>query len=79
MKKHTAEFFKALGATIVIMLFLAILFAGIVDALAPRLIPDWMRVVSLIVSIPFWIFLFGTIAKERRTQKKAKGQEKKKP
>ena len=70
MKKQTAEFFKALGAAIVIMLFLAIMFLGVIDALAPRVIPDWMRVVSLIVSIPFWIFLFGTIAKDRRAQKK---------
>ena len=79
MKKQAAEFFKALGAAIVIMLFFAILFVGIVDALAPRVIPDWIRIAGLIISAPFWIFFFGTIAKEHRTQKKAKGQGKMKP
>lgn len=78
MKKKTAEFFKALGAVIVIMLFLAVLFLGIVDAFAPRLIPDWMRIAGLVISAPFWIFFFSTISKEHREQKKAKGSGKKK-
>lgn len=78
MKKKTAEFFKAFGAAIVIMLFLAVLFLGIVDAFAPRLIPDWVRIAGLIISAPFWIFFFEAIAKERREQKKTKGSGKKK-
>lgn len=53
MKKQAAEFFKALGAAIVIMLFFAILFVGIVDALAPRVIPDGIRIAGLIISAPF--------------------------
>lgn len=78
MKKKTAEFFKALGASIVIMLFLAVLFLGIVDAFAPRLIPDWLRIAGLVISAPFWIFFFSTIAKEHREQKKTKVSGKKK-
>ena len=78
MKKKTAEFFKAFGAAIVIMLFLAVLFLGLVDVFAPRLIPDWMRIAGLIISAPFWIFIFASIAKDHREQKKTKGSGKKK-
>ena len=74
MKKKTAEFFKAFGAAIVIMLFLAVPFLGLVDAFAPRLIPDWMRIAGLVISAPFWIFIFATIAKEHREQKKPRAQ-----
>ena len=78
MKKKTAEFFKAFGAAIVIMLFLAVLFLGLVDAFAPRLIPDWMRIAGVVISAPFWIFIFATIVKEHREQKKAESSGKKK-
>ena len=65
------EFFKALGAFVVIGLLLAIVVLCVIGELFPALLPDWVFTVLGIASIPFWVVFFVTIFKEWRSQRKA--------
>lgn len=66
------DYLKSLGAFVVIMVLLFVLFIGVIAEFAPTVIPDWMYVMGQIISIPFWIAFFVMIIKEWNKQRKAK-------
>ena len=72
MKEKILEFFKALGAFLVVLLCLAALVVSVIDMLFPTVFPDWVYTALFIVCLPFGIAFFVTIFKEWRKQRKAK-------
>ena len=78
MKNKFLEFFKALGAFIVIFLVIAVGIIGIIGELFPAAIPDWVRIAALIVCLPLWIAAIRYLIKEERRKPKDKKAQKEK-
>ena len=64
------DFFKALGAFVVIGLLLAIVVLCVIGELFPALLPDWVFTVCSTATLPFWAVFFVTIFKQWHAQRK---------
>ena len=68
--KSMKEFWKALGAFSFVILFLFLLFFLYLGEFFPKIVPDFVHVISLFVALVVMIALLLWLRKERKNKKR---------